>query len=47
LIRIVHENPATTSTSDPGAVKERQFAIDYLDESSKAQNGTKTEEADY
>ncbi|KAJ5300568.1 uncharacterized protein N7443_005570 [Penicillium atrosanguineum] len=41
LIRIIHENPAITSTSDPGAVKERQFATEYLEESSKAQNGTK------
>ena len=40
LIRIVHENPATTSTSDPGAVRERQFARDYLEDSSRSQNGT-------
>ncbi|MCJ1476998.1 hypothetical protein MMC13_005669 [Lambiella insularis] len=32
LIEIVKENPEVTSPTDPRAVKERQFANDYLDE---------------
>jgi nuclear pore complex protein Nup93 len=36
LIGIVHEKPNIVSPSEPGAVKERQYAEDYLDESPKS-----------
>ncbi|KAJ5365006.1 hypothetical protein N7517_007892 [Penicillium concentricum] len=36
LIRIVHEKPNIMNPSEPGAVKERQYAEDYLEESSKS-----------
>lgn len=32
LVNIVHEGPSLMSPSDPGAVRERQFSEDYLDE---------------
>ncbi|KAJ5503115.1 hypothetical protein N7463_005989 [Penicillium fimorum] len=36
LIKIVHEKPNIMNPSEPGAVKERQYAEDYLEESSKS-----------
>ncbi|KAJ5473671.1 Nucleoporin interacting component Nup93/Nic96 [Penicillium sp. IBT 31633x] len=36
LIRIVHEKPNIINPSEPGAIKERQYAEDYLEESSKS-----------
>jgi nuclear pore complex protein Nup93 len=38
LIGIVHESPRILSPSEPGAIKERQYAEDYLEESSKSRN---------
>jgi nuclear pore complex protein Nup93 len=38
LIGIVHESPQILSPSEPGAIKERQYAEDYLEESSKSRN---------
>lgn len=35
-MRIVHENSGITSVSEPGAVKERQYSGDYLDESNNS-----------
>ena len=32
LIQIVSENPDAGSPTEPDAIKERQYAIDYLDE---------------
>jgi len=32
LIEIVKENPNANNSTDPDAVKERQYADDYLDE---------------
>jgi nuclear pore complex protein Nup93 len=39
LIEIVKENPNAKSPTDPDAVKERQYADDYLEES---RNSAKT-----
>ncbi|KAJ5096250.1 hypothetical protein NUU61_005606 [Penicillium alfredii] len=36
LIRIVHENPGIAGPLEPGAIKERQYAEDYMEESSKS-----------
>ncbi|KAJ5788078.1 Nucleoporin interacting component Nup93/Nic96 [Penicillium paradoxum] len=36
LIRIVHENPNIVNPSEPGAIQERHYAKDYLEESSKS-----------
>ncbi|KAJ5806962.1 hypothetical protein N7474_010554 [Penicillium riverlandense] len=36
LIRVVRENASISSPSDPGAVRERQYADDYLEESVKS-----------
>ncbi|EPS30845.1 hypothetical protein PDE_05797 [Penicillium oxalicum 114-2] len=41
LISIVQENPSITDKTDPSAVRERQFAAEYLDESSKSRNSIK------
>ncbi|KZF22711.1 Pentulose kinase [Xylona heveae TC161] len=44
LIEIVNEDPNAESVSEPNAIKERQFAVDYLDEmpnSSKAMSTRK------
>lgn len=38
LITITKENPSITDKTDPGAVRERQFAADYLEESAKSRN---------
>jgi nuclear pore complex protein Nup93 len=38
LIGIVNESPQILSPSEPGAIKERQYAEDYLEESSKSRN---------
>ncbi|KAJ5108771.1 Nucleoporin interacting component Nup93/Nic96 [Penicillium angulare] len=36
LINIVHEKPNVTGQYDPGAVRERHYAADYLEESNKS-----------
>jgi nuclear pore complex protein Nup93 len=41
LIKIVHENPNIINPSEPGAVKERQYAEEYLEESSKSPEAIK------
>ncbi|KAJ5543056.1 Nucleoporin interacting component Nup93/Nic96 [Penicillium sp. DV-2018c] len=41
LIKIVHENPDIVNPSEPGAVKERQYAEEYLEESSKSPQAIK------
>ncbi|KAJ5683174.1 Nuclear pore protein (Nic96) [Penicillium macrosclerotiorum] len=41
LARIVHEKPVISGASDPGAVRERQYAQDYLEESSNSREATK------
>ncbi|OAX79254.1 hypothetical protein ACJ72_06430 [Emergomyces africanus] len=33
LISIINETPSSASLSEPGVLKERQFAVDYLDDS--------------
>ncbi|KAF3387051.1 Nucleoporin NIC96 [Penicillium rolfsii] len=38
LMTIIKENPSITDKTDPGAVRERQFAVDYLEESVKSRN---------
>ncbi|KAF7731037.1 Nucleoporin NIC96 [Penicillium ucsense] len=41
LISIVQESPGITDKSDPRAVRERQFASEYLDESPKSRSSIK------
>jgi nuclear pore complex protein Nup93 len=38
LTTIIKENPSITDKTEPGAVRERQFAADYLEESVKSRN---------
>lgn len=40
LISIINEEPKLTSFSEPGAIKERQFAGDYLNETSNSKGAT-------
>jgi len=41
MIEIVKENPEATSLTDPRAVRERQFADEYLEESPQSANALK------
>lgn len=41
LVEITNEDPAAERVTDPNAIRERQFADDYLDESPRSERSTK------